>query len=165
MRIMAIPAEIRFAVRFKIDARNFFGAVGPLGMAFSADFPIGRFPDSDRARILPVIGWSHVAIRTSQSCVMRDHFPAGNFPMASAAIFGRMREKRIMGIMTGHTGPAGIMKFRNYLRKTGGARRIIAVTEDTKLAITRGGGNEFIRGTDMFDAGAMADLARQTLMI
>jgi len=50
-----------------------------------------------------------MTIYASQGGMMRNHFAAGDFTMAGAAVFRRMRQKRVVRIVTCHTDLAGIM--------------------------------------------------------
>jgi hypothetical protein len=83
-----------------------------------------------------------------------------NFTVAGAAFLGRMRQQRIMRIMTIHTCFAGIMKHRYNLRKPGGAGRIVAMTKRAISAPPRCFGCEFIGRIGMLRCRSMTDFAR-----
>ena len=85
-----------------------------------------------------------------------------NFTVAGAAFLGRMRQKRIMRIMTFHTRFTGIMKHRDNLRKSGRAGRIVAVAKRAISALPRCVGYEFIGGLDMLRCRTMTHFARYT---
>ncbi len=97
--------------------------------------------------------------------MMGDSLFICNFTVASAAFLRRMRQKRIMRIMTFHTRFAGIMKHGDDLRKTGGAGRIVAVAKRAISTPSQCGGYEFIGRIDMFRCRAMTDFARYIPMV
>ncbi len=88
-----------------------------------------------------------------------------NFTVASTAFLRRVRQKRIMRIMTFHTSFAGIMKHGDNLRKPGGAGRIVTVAKRAISTPSRCVRYEFVRGIGMPRCGTMTNFARYISMM
>src|SRR5574341_79937 len=119
-------------MRLEVDSGNIRRTFSPLSMALTAQFPAGRFFSPNEFRVNPMLLRNGMAPGAGQGGMRRNHLDIGNVPVAGAALFRGMGQKRIVRIMTGHAGPAGIMLLRYNLREAGGAGRVIAVAEWTK---------------------------------
>ena len=86
MRIMAIPAKITSSMGLKVNPGDLRGDIGPLGMAFTAEFlGLGLF-DLEGTGVDQMSGGNFMARRTGQGSMMGNHFLTGDFPMAGTAI-------------------------------------------------------------------------------
>jgi hypothetical protein len=80
--------------------------------------------------------------------------------MTGAAILRSPRSDRVMGIMTGDTSFPRIMGDFYDLRKSGWARRIIAMALGAESPVARDDWRIVIGCLGMLDSRAMTDLAR-----
>jgi len=127
VRIMAIPAHVTFVMRAEIYPGYLFGAIGVFIVALPAELPVHglfRQRETGSGKMFP---GNVVAGGAFQGFVRRYFLGVRYLPVTGAAFFRRMGQDRIMRIMAGHAGLAGIMKLGYYLRKTGGSRRVVAV--------------------------------------
>lgn len=143
----------------KVYPGNFPGTICLAGMAASAKFSFHRLLSKRKLRIDWMFLWNDVTFCAGQRNMMGDSLFICNFTVACAAFLRRMRQQRIMRIMTFHTRFAGIMKHRYNLRKPGGAWRIVAMTKRAISALPRCVGCEFIGGLNVLRCGSVTHFA------
>lgn len=97
--------------------------------------------------------------------MVRQHLYVRNIAMARGAFRRGERQLRIVRVMARHTRFTWIVALCNYLGKTGRSRRVIAVTQRTKVAslwLYRQGSERII---DMFRRRTMTRLAGNSAVI
>ena len=111
MRIMALPADVPFAMSCHVDSCYFFGSFSIISMTFSTEFSHKWFFWTEIPGTHFVFFRCFVASCTRDIQVVGNGFCPCNLGMAGLAFFGYIRRPGVVCVMTSDTGFHRIMGF------------------------------------------------------
>ena len=103
--------------------------------------------------------------RACQRGVMRNHFLARDLAMARAAVFRRVRQHRVMGLVALRAEFSRVVLAGDNLRKPGGPCRVVIVADGALTSFMRDFRRRFTRILGMRCGRPVADFAGEVLMI
>lgn len=161
---MALPAKIRSAVGFQVDAGNLFRGLGHLAVAVTTEFPAKRlvWAYSPRCDLVPL--WGRMTADAGQLDMVRDGLGPENLPVTGPTFLGHVRRFRLMRVMAGDTGHQRIVGEGLNLRKTSRSAGVIAVAKGTVATLARRGEGALGWSFNVGRGRPMADLAGHSLV-